>query len=201
MKLIQIVGTSGSGKETIHRSLNERLRGEGYKVLEVIEPGPLVELAKGYRLRDDKDPWVETAIFTTDRLMNYLEHIAPHLNEENLIFSSLRGFLDTIVYQGLKGGVDVEVIKKMNSFFPNPDIALCLTVDGKIGNERIRKRTAETGEPISKSESPEGIDSLAEIYRSLPRYLPGLNIHYVDTTNLTREQTLDECYAGVKKIL
>ncbi|MEK6871614.1 MAG: hypothetical protein AABX16_01805 [Nanoarchaeota archaeon] len=200
-KLISLIGTSGSGKTTVHEKIAFQLEIEGYRVEKIIEPHPLRDLAKSYRLRIDKNPWTEAAIFTTDRLITYHDRILPRMKEEKLIFLSARNFFDTIIYQGILGGVDLETIKKMNSAIPYPDLTLALVVDGEIGYERLRIREKETGEVLSKNETPEMINQLRDYYHRLPHLFSGVPIHILNTSQLNEEETFRTCYDHIGKIL
>jgi len=200
-KLIHIVGVSGTGKTLTHDALKEKLTAEGYKVEALVEPGPLRDFAKNYRLSQNKNSWTEAAIFTTDRLMIYQEKVFPRINEKDLVFLSSRSLFDTFVYQGILGGVDLEVIKKMNSPIPFPDLALCLTVEGKVGYKRILERNIISGEQTSKNETPEAIDRLSAHYMELPKHFPQSNIEVIDTTNLKMPEQIKICHDKIIGIL
>ena len=199
-KIIQLVGTSATGKETVQKSLAERLRKEGLEVVELTERGPLRGLAKGYRLRVDKSPWVEAAIFTVDRLLIYESQVLKRTKEENLFFLFNRGLADNFVYQGLQGGVPIEVIRKQNEAIPWPNLSICLTVEGNIGYERALSRSNATGERLSRNECAERIDQLADLYRSLPDHVPELNLRFIDTSHISQEQTAEQAYKLIRDL-
>jgi thymidylate kinase len=197
-KIIHLVGTSNSGKSTIHPQLNELLRKDNCNVEELREPGPLRDLAKNYRTRKDKNSYTETAIFTTDRFMLYSERVLPRMNEENLIFSFDRGLPDTIVYQGLMGRVPIDLILKMNSHIPQSDLYLVLFVDGSEGYQRALKKQKETGEAPSQNETAESINKLAAFYKTLSQHLP--NVKLIDTSRKEISDVLNECYTHAKQV-
>ncbi len=198
-KLIQIVGTSCSGKNSVHDGVVRFIEERGFEVVRLQEPGPLEEFVRAYRRRSDKNPWTEAALFTADRIMLYDTKVFPRWKDESLVFSSVRGLPDTVVYQGLMGGVDVEVIMKMNAVIPSADLCLVLIVDGDLGHQRALQREQEGGETPSPSESPERINALARHYLRLPEFFP--NVHHVDTTHLTKGEVLDACVAKVREVL
>lgn len=200
-KIIQLTGNSGTGKSSISKRLQASIIGRGYEVEELIEPGPLRDFAKSYRLREDKNPWTEVAIYTTDRTILYEEKVFPRMSEPNLVFVAERGFFDTFVYQGLLGGVDLEVIKRMNSHIPFPDLTLALVVDGKVGYERISARSMETGEPMSQNETPDRINLLSKYFRSLEGHFPESSFEFIDTTNLSEVETFEDCYSKIRRVL
>ena len=204
-KLIHIIGTSGSGKDSVHPILNKKLTADGYEVINIVEPGPLRDLAKSYRLRENKNPYTELAIFSTDRLITFIDKIENRLNDKieskNLIYLSARGILDTYVYQGLLGGVDFDIIAKFNKHIPMPDLTLCLTCDPEVAYDRIRERSLKTGEPISKNETPERIRLLRDFYNDLKKCFTNLNIKYINTTKFTIDKTANLCYNKIKTFL
>ncbi len=189
-KIIQIVGSSGTGKSTVSAMLESRLRNEGRTVERIYEPGPLREFIMKYRTRAGKSPWAEAALFASDRTILYSNHLRA--NQEGLIFVSDRGIYDSVVYQGLMGGVDLEVLKKMNSAVPWPDWGFALTVEGKTGYERIMQahRTSRTDE-VSRNETEEKINELSNRYRSLPVLFPDKKIYLIDTTAIDESSVVD----------
>ncbi len=200
-KIIQIEGPSGSGKSTVQKRLYEQLTKESYTVENIIEPGPLRAMIKSYRLNVDKKPWTETALFTTDRFMTYTLEVLPRMKEEDLIFLSARGFFTTIVYQGIMGGVDAEIIKKMNEAIPFPDLILICLVDGKIGYARALERERMGGEKVTRDEVPERINSISEAYKKLPDFFPNGNFKIIDTSYMNEDQVFDACNECVKVVL
>lgn len=200
-KLIQLVGTSGTGKSSICGSIKEFLEAKNYPVVELKEPYKLNDLFKLYRLEENSDNWVQSAIIATDRLIIYKEKIEPRKNEENLIFLSDRGIPDNFVYQGFLGGVDVEVIKKQNSFFPSPDLILAFIVKGNVGYKRILKRNKKTKEPISSNEWPHRIDLLSSKYKELSNIYPDNVLKIIDTTDIDIHRSFETAIGYIEEIL
>ncbi len=201
-KLIHIVGTSGSGKQTLQQDLRQRVERAGFAVEEIVEPGPLARFIKEYRLSPEKDPWVEVALFTADRTMTYAQKILPRIHDPNRVFVSARGLPDTIVYQGLIGGVDIPIIMRMNRHIPESDLYLVLVVSGNVGHERIRARYCSSGRDehrISPNEQPAAIDKLAAEYRTLPDFFH--NVHVIDTTSLSPEEVGEAAWKEVESVL
>ena len=200
-KIIQLVGPSGTGKERAQTTVAAQLKNEGYNVEELVEPWPLRNLAKGYRLRADKNPWTEAAIFTTDRAITFFEKIEPRIREEGLVFLFNRGLADNFVYQGFLGEVGLDFIKKINAGLYMPDLSVCLTVDGQVGYERALQRQLKTGETLSKNETAERIDLITSYYRTLADKMPELNLVFVDTSKITQEEVSASVYEEARKIL
>lgn len=200
-KIIQIEGPSGSGKTTVQKRLYEQFTKESYTVENIIEPGPLRAMIKSYRLNADKKPLTETALFTTDRFITYTNDVLPRMNEDGLIFLSARGFFTTIVYQGIMGGVDVEIIKKMSEAIPFPDLILMCLVDGEVGYARALERERMGGEKVTRDEMPERIQSISAAYKKLPDYFPDGNFKIIDTSHMDEDLVFDACYEHVKVLL
>ncbi|MCL5730370.1 MAG: hypothetical protein M1165_02275 [Candidatus Pacearchaeota archaeon] len=200
-QFVVIAGTSATGKSTFMPKLYERITETGYHVEKILEPGPLRDFIKSYRTRDDRNPWEEAALFAADRLMNYTMNVIPRINEEGLVFLSERSLVDTLVNQGLMGGVDLEFIMKQNARITLPDLTLCLTVDGQEGYRRACERFRNGGEPVTTREHPESIDNLTKYYKQSVIAFPQLKIEMIDTTNITNNQTLDLCYEKISRVL
>lgn len=198
-KLIHIIGTSCAGKGTLHPQLNGWLNSEGYNVESIQEPGPLRIYTKAYREKTDKNAETELALFTADRFITYTERVFPKLSEKYTAFTFDRGLPDTIVYQGIIGGIDIDRIFKMNSIIPESDVYLCLIVDGDVGYKRALERQSKGGEKISKSETPEQINKLASAYKTLDKYFK--NVKIIDTSKMDEQQVFEECRKHTYQIL
>ena len=203
IKIVTLCGTSATGKSTIHDGFNNHVISLGYDVVKLVEPGgPLECFAREYHDRGDADPLMETAVHAVARFMLYQESVFPRQDEERLVFSSARGMVDSVVYQGIMGEVGVETVLRMNPHVPKSVIYLCLVVDGEIGHQRALKRQEESGKPTSRNETPERIDELASAYRRLRdhEYFGG-RFHLIDTSNMNQDRTLEECVGLVNGVL
>lgn len=200
-KIIHLVGNSGTGKSTVIGMLRREIESEGYSVETLTEPGPLRNLIKEYRSKpeNERDPFVEAAMFAVDRFITYKNSVLPRMDEKNLVFLFDRGLPESVVYQGIIGGADVPSIFRMNSSIPQSDLYLCLTVNGKTGYDRIKAREAATGEAITRDEAPERIDMLAEGYKKAVKYFN--NMHIIDTTELTIDSVFLECMSHISGTL
>lgn len=201
-KIIHVVGTSGSGKSTVLEMLRRSIEEEGYSVETIKEPGPLRSLAKSYRSEspENRNPFVEAAIFAVDRFITYKTVVAPKIDNDNLVFLFDRGLPDSVVYQGIMGGVDVNSILNMNSSIPKSDLYLCLVVDGKTGHGRINERKLANGEPITYDEIPERINQLSEAYKRVAKQYFA-NMHVIDTTDMSVGMVFNRCIAHVSATL
>ncbi len=200
-KIIHLVGTSGSGKSTVIEMLRRDAEACNYVVETIVEPGPLRDLAKNYRRKpeSERDALVEASIFATDRLITYGKKVMPRMGDGSLVFLFDRGLPDSVVYQGIIGGAPIDMILRMNSSIPMSDLYLCLVVDGRDGNSRAILRECETGEPVTKDETPERINAFAAAYRQAARYFN--NMHVIDTTKRTIQSVHEECKLRVLETL
>lgn len=196
-KLIQLTGVSCTGKDTILPLLDTRLEKEGYRVILLQEPSVLRADIKTYRRQQNRNPYVEAALFSTDRYLTY----ARLTKQEGVILLSNRGLIDSVVNQGLIGGVPIETVLAMNASAPKPDLSIVLTVSGEEGERRARQRQERGGEIMSINETGEAIKRTANLYLKAKEILKEWNLLYIDTTNLTPEQVADKCWAGVSNVL
>jgi len=92
-------GIDGSGKSTISKRVNERLKAEGYRVVHTSEPtdssiGRFVQEC----IRKQSDPYVTSFTFIADRIQ-HCKQIKQWLDEENIVLCD-RYAESTYVYQG-----------------------------------------------------------------------------------------------------
>ncbi|MFH1802729.1 MAG: hypothetical protein ABH864_04775 [archaeon] len=201
-KLIHLVGSSGTGKGSVHKYLVGYLRGQGGSVVELVEPPePFHQFIKNYRLRPDKDALVEAAMFATARLWLYETQVMPRLEDPNLVFLSDRGLLDSFVYQGVLGGVGVETVQRLNQHVPLPDLAIGLIVDGVEGNRRVLERRGATGEALSANETAAGIARVSNAYAGIGFTFPDMNYRTIDTTSMTLDEVKDVARSYVDEVL
>ena len=144
-KVFILEGISGSGKTTQLDKVKRFLEGRGQQVVEIVEPSDEVRRwAVEYKKRPDRDPYVELAKFQADRIAIYEREMEQRLTEENLTFLLGRSFLSTLVYQGIMGGVPLELIDRMNRFYPKPDLAFIFDCDPATALARIESDTTRT---------------------------------------------------------
>lgn len=193
-KIIHLIGPSGTGKSSVHRSLTPLLEQSGYAVVPLVEPGPLREQIQQYRKSPHCHPLTESLLYAADRSLLYAKEVLPCLHEPRVLFTFARGLPDSLVYQGIIGGVDPKEIMKLNKLIPPSDVYIALLVNGQVGHARVLERQRTTGEPVSPNEMPEAIDRLTRGYLQLRRdYLPDLNT--VDTTHLSLDEVIQQCFA------
>ncbi|MDH3348460.1 MAG: dTMP kinase [Desulfobulbaceae bacterium] len=138
--LIVFEGIDGTGKSTQISELAKYLTGQGYEVVTTREPtdGPYGQkIRQLYTDRTLCDAKEELDLFINDRRQHVNEVIAPALRKGKIVLSD-RYYFSTAAYQGANG-CDPDEIFKANSFAPQPDLMLLLTMDVEQSVYRIKK--------------------------------------------------------------
>lgn len=159
-KLIIFEGTDGAGKSTQIKLLAEYLS-ENHQVITTFEPtnGPYgKEIRALYTNRSAKTKEEELELFLADRRQHVEELILPNLQAGNIVLCD-RYYLSTVAYQGAIG-FDTDEILAMNSFAPEPDLALLLHLPVDLGRERITKLRNEKTNDFEKKEMLERVSEI-----------------------------------------
>jgi len=149
---ITFEGGEGAGKSTQADRLAERLCAKGYIITKTREPGgsPGAEEIRSLLVNGSPERWSANA----ETLLNYAardshlnETIRPALNNGHIVICDR--FMDsTRAYQGAAGGVDPELIKKLEEVIIGPtipDLTLIFDLDPALGLARTGAR-AQIGE-------------------------------------------------------
>ena len=135
-------GIDGSGKSTHIKLLAKELRGRGLHVLETSEPSRdrIGTFIREYAERngDRFTLETETLLFAADRYEHVKQVIAPALERGNVVITD-RYFYSSIAYQGATG-IDLEWIREMNRFAPQPDLGILLDIRPEHSLERVNDR-------------------------------------------------------------
>jgi dTMP kinase len=148
---ITFEGNEGSGKSTQMRILVERLRAEGYNVLESQEPGgsPI-----GLKIRSllldpanhEMSPTTEMLLMFAARAQNVDQWIRPALAAGTIVVSDR--FTDsTLAYQGAGRGLGSEVVLEVDRVACRglvPDLTICVDIDVEEGLRRAHSRNRQT---------------------------------------------------------
>ncbi|HEX4592905.1 MAG TPA: dTMP kinase [Bryobacteraceae bacterium] len=144
---ITFEGPDGSGKSTQARLLAERLRHEGYAVLETVEPGG-THIGQQIRriLLDPANrelrPIPELLLMFAARAQNVEQSVLPALNEGKIVVSDR--FTDSsIAYQGAGHSLGWETVLEVDRIACHglvPDLTLCIDVDTETGLKRAHSR-------------------------------------------------------------
>ena len=145
---ITFEGGEGSGKSTQISFLSKLLTEQNIEHIITREPGGT---ETGEQIRkillqgniNKLDSYSEFLCFAASRREHLKKIILPALSENKIVICDR--FLDSsIVYQGMVGGLDEDIIVKVHDDFcykKYPDLTLLLNVNAKIGLARKNKNT------------------------------------------------------------
>jgi dTMP kinase len=144
--LIAIEGIDGSGKSSVMQPLKEALEKEGHDVVKTKEPGDTT-LGKSLRrlLHEEKKHICDKSeylLFAADRAQHFEEIVIPALDAGKIVISD-RLNNSSVAYQGYGRELNVDMIKKINSWAMNDrqaDIIVYLELDYKTGLQRTVSR-------------------------------------------------------------
>jgi dTMP kinase len=148
---ITFEGPDGSGKSTQARILAERLRREGYAVVESVEPGGTRIGQQIRRILLDPDNQdlraiPELLLMFAARAQNVEQSILPALHEGRIVVSDR--FTDSsIAYQGAARGLGWDTVLKVDRIACHglvPDLTLCIDIDTETGLSRAHRRNLDT---------------------------------------------------------
>ena len=150
---ITFEGGDGSGKSTQMRLLAERLRREGFTVLETAEPGG-TRIGNQIRriLLDSANqelrPTAELLLYFASRNQNVEEYILPALAKGTIVLSDR--FTDSsMAYQGFGRGLGEQAVWELERIACRgliPDLTLLIDIDPETSLERARGRQLEESE-------------------------------------------------------
>ena len=163
-KFITFEGSECSGKSTQSKLLYEYLKGKGFKVIFLREPGG-TKVSEAIReiLLDNKNKAItgetELLLYMASRSQTVSEVIRPSLAAGKIVICDR--FLDsTIVYQGYGLGMDIKLIRNLGSFVtegakPDLTILLDLPLEKALNGihrqkDRIESRSFEYHRKVKK---------------------------------------------------
>jgi dTMP kinase len=149
-RFIVFDGVEGCGKSTQARLLTEALQQAGEQVVLTLEPGgtPVGEAVRACLLNPDFNEMhelTETFLFCADRAQHVLEVIRPALDGGQVVISD-RYTSSTLVYQGLAGGLGLELVESLSMMATGglqPDLLVVLDLDPAEGRRRKRGELAD----------------------------------------------------------
>jgi len=162
--LIAVEGIDGTGKSTQVGLLAEYLRKKGYTVIETREPtdGPFgKKIRQLFADRGKCSPEEELALFIEDRRQHVREVIGPALAEGYIVVTD-RYYFSTAAYQGAAGHDPEDVFAK-NSFAPEPDLVILLTMKPQASLTRIKELR---GEELNDFEQEDQLHRVAALFDS-----------------------------------
>ena len=175
---ITFEGPDGSGKSTQARLLAERLRHDGYPVLETIEPGgtPISQQIRRILLdpaNRELRPITELLLMFAARAQNVEQSVLPALAEGKIVVSDR--FTDSsIAYQGAGHLLGWEVVLEVDRIACHglvPDLTLCIDIDTETGLSRAHSR-AQHHEMRYEQQGAEFHQRVRAAYHELARREP-----------------------------
>lgn len=143
-------GGEGCGKSTQMRLLCDRLRREGYRVTENVEPGG-TRIGKQIRSvllgaeNQELAPTAELLLFFASRAQAVSQLIVPALEAGHIVVSDR--FTDSsFAYQGIARGLGVEAVGALEAIAcqgVTPHLTLWLDIEVEAGLKRARARNQE----------------------------------------------------------
>jgi len=181
---ITLEGPDGSGKSTQARLLSDRLRKEGFQVLENVEPGgtPIGQQIRRILLdpaNQEMSAVTELLLMFACRAQNVEQQILPALEAGKVVVSDR--FTDSsIAYQGSGRGLGWDTVYAVDRIACKglaPDLTLCIDIDTETGLARAHSRnsvrTGGTSEARLDQQAIEFHHKVREAYHELARRMPG----------------------------
>ncbi len=162
MAFIVFEGLDGSGKSSLMRLLEAKLKGSGLEVLSTREPGgtPLGEELRQILLRIKDHPPVPRAelfLYQASRAQHVDKVIKPALQAGKWVICD-RYTASSVAFQGAGRGLDLAGIESLNGWAIEgclPDLTVLLDLDVEASQLRISGRLKQTGETRDRFESEE----------------------------------------------
>lgn len=196
---ITVEGTDGSGKTTQINRMKEYVEDKGYEVVLTREPGGTCISEKIREvLLDPQNTGMgeitEMLLYASARAQLVEEVIKPAINSGKVVICDR--FIDSsFVYQGFGRGIDIEIIKNVNSIALNgiePDITFFFDVSPEIA---LTRRISSTGADRIESEK---MDFHMRVYSGYKK-LVSLNPDRIKAIDSSR--SIDEVAKDVKDLI
>jgi len=163
-KFIVFEGADGTGKSTHVKMLVDYLQETGIDVVLTEEPTK-GEIGKEIREvlsgKTEASPEELTELFTKDRKEHVEKVIQPMLEEGKTVICD-RYYYSTVAYQSTQG-VNKDWISELNSFVPEPDLVIVITISPEEAQTRMHHREKEVFEVIHFQEKVQAeLRALAE---------------------------------------
>lgn len=166
--LIAIEGIDGSGKTSLARYLEKKLKEIGFDTILLKEPTKS-EYGKKIMKSDNLSPEEELELFILDRKYDVENNILPALRDGKLVIMD-RYYYSTMAYQGALGLSVEEIRKKNEEIAPKPDLVIFLDIDPEKAVRRVSRR----GKP-DRFENPDYLKRVREIFLSINDKMVVLN--------------------------
>lgn len=152
-KFIVFEGPDGSGKTTQIKLLTERLKEDGFDVVNTREPGG-TNISEKIRqiLLDPQNKELcskaEALLYAAARAQHVEELIKPQLAAGKIVISDR--FVDsTLAYQGFGRQLEIDYLKTVNKMATGnlgPDLVVLIDIRPELGLKRIMENRAQSGQ-------------------------------------------------------
>lgn len=195
---ITFEGGEGSGKSTVLRKVDERLRENGYQTVVTREPGgtPIAEQIRNVILDKAKtamDPRTEALLYAASRRQHLVEKIWPALKEGKLILCDR--YLDSsLAYQGGARNLGIENVLNVNRFATEdtyPDLTILFDIEPELGLRRIAANASREVNRLDL-EKMSFHQEVRETFHKIAEMFPDRFV-IVDASK-TLEEVVDEVY-------
>ena len=155
---ISIEGFDGTGKSTQSKLLKDGLEKANINSIIVREPGSTnfsEKIRNIIKENTEIEIMTELLLFQTSRSELVSKVIKPNLEKGKVVITD-RYTDSSIAYQGYGGGIDINLIEKLNKISTSdlsPNLTFLLVMDVKDSIERTLKRNNEENEQIDKFEN------------------------------------------------
>ena len=155
---ISIEGFDGTGKSTQSKLLKDGLEKANINSIIVREPGSTnfsEKIRNIIKENTEIEIMTELLLFQTSRSELVSKVIKPNLKKGKVVITD-RYTDSSIAYQGYGGGIDINLIEKLNKISTSdlsPNLTFLLDMDVKDSIERTLKRNNEENEQIDKFEN------------------------------------------------
>jgi dTMP kinase len=162
---ITFEGTDGSGKTTQIRRLIQRLKQDGFEVVETAEPGgpPIGQQIRRILLdpaNQELDPRAEMLLYFASRAQNVAQWIVPALEQGKVVVCDR--FTDsTLVYQGAGRELGDDVVHALHRVacgHLQPDVTIYLDIDLETSLERARARNQDSTGPAESRMDDQSVE-------------------------------------------
>ncbi len=207
-RIIAFDGLDGGGKTLQAECLSARLREQGLETQVFREPGgtPLGERLRKVLLEGgeiSEDPLLEALLFSASRRALTLSVLEPR--SARGAWSLLdRSYLSTLVYQGLVGGVDLDLLERMTLEVHGvafPDRILVLDLPPELASQRRKDRCGDVGTESDAFEcrGEAYLERVGDAYRSLIQSHSDFCVR-IDASG-TVDEVAERCFQAVQDLL
>lgn len=164
--LIAIEGIDGAGKSTLADLVQALLTARKFRVVRSKEPttGRWGRMLRDSALTGRLSLEEEVETFIKDRMEHVERLIIPALLEGKVVLLD-RYYFSTVAYQGARGMDPAELMRRNETFAPEPDLLVLVDVDPQLGLERVRSR----GNHADQFEKTGTLEKAREIFNRIQK--------------------------------